>query len=524
MYASEVNRCDLVVIGSGSAGLMTALTAANLGLSVTVLEKGAVIGGTTAISGAGLWIPGNHLARAAGVYDSAEDCYAYIRSTAPVGWEEKEAKRWRAFCENAPIALQLLEDLTPLQFGLLDLPDIFLDHPGAKRHGRVVSPRLLDLRRAGVVAARIRKPKYPHLFTFQEILGGVPLGESGRAKIRSLTIGLWRYATKRRAMGTALVAGLLSGALDHGVSILTNACALDLIVKQERVIGVKANINGTEAEIAAERGIVLAAGGFEWDLERLERHFPGPRDYIASPRTNTGDGHRMAESVGAQLDLMDQANMHPLVPGRYDGMTQGIGFVWDKVDSAIVVDANGLRFGDEHDANMALRLDERGPDGRPIHLPAWMITDRSFLREQRFARWVARRERGWIRRGRTLAELADKIGVSASALQTTVDSYNGTIVQKTRDPFGRVDRALIQGAPYLAIPYNRSFISTKGGPRTDECARVMRGDGSTISGLYCVGVGMANPLGTKAIGGCTTLGPNITWGYIAAKHAATRAV
>ena len=521
MHATSTTTVfDFIVIGSGSAGLMAALTAADMGLSTIVLEKSAFIGGTSALSGGGLWIPANSIARRAGIYDSVAEASAYVRATSPDGWQDVEEKRWTAFCENGHRALDHLCANTPITFDIVPLADIYPYAAGAKQLGRVLSPQLLDLRCAGTLASKIRKPKFPHLFTFSEVLDGRPFNQQRSNQLCDLMLAAFRYTTRKRAMGTALVAGMVSGLARKNVLIETEVTAKELLRDGDRVTGVRALIHGKSTEMKARKGVLIATGGFEWDQVLMDRHFPGPRDFIASPRTNQGDGHRMAEAVGAELDRMDQANMHFLLPGKYEGSIQGIGWFFSKMDNAIVVSKDGLRFGDETHANFSLALDKRAANNLPVHLPAWLITDGAFLKRERLPLLIARHAKGWIRRAGTLDALATEIGISPVTLEDTVEEFNRSIQAQKQDPMGREDRSEIKVRPFVAIPFNRSFISTKGGPRTDENGVVLRSDGTEITGLYCAGVAMASPFGTKAIGGCTTLGPNITWGYLAAKHAA----
>jgi 3-oxosteroid 1-dehydrogenase len=515
-------QCDFVVMGSGSAGLSAALAAANAGLSVLIIEKTEKIGGMSAYSGAGTWIPANHHAIEAGISDSVDDAITYLHATAPEGWAATESALWRSFAENAPKALKLIEGVTPLEFELLDLEDTFPDAPGGKSKGRMLSPRLLRRAVIGKWANKIRTSKLPQIFTYSEMYDLQPMYAGWVRWIGMLPKLILRLIKGKRGLGTALIVGLLKGCLDSGCQIVTNARVRKLLTGADgEVTGVVAEILGREVTYRANCGVVIASGGYEWNTEMLQQHFPGPMDFLASPRANEGDGHRVAAEIGADLAHMDQANLNAAIPGIYEGQVQGIGWFHHRAPNSVIVNQKGERFVNEEHHNLGLILDQRGSDGQPINLPAWLISDADFLTRERLAMSIAKCEPTWLTRASSLESLAAKLGIESDGLIQTVDSFNNAILSGFHDPIGRTSVATIVRRPFVAMPFNRSFMSTKGGPRTDEHARVLRKDGSVIKGLYCAGVAMANPIGTKGVGAGTTIGPNLTWGYIAGTHAAS---
>lgn len=510
-------------MGSGSAGLMCALTAASEGLSVLVVEKAEKLGGTTAWSAAAIYAPANHVAAQAGLSDSPAEAEAYLLATAPPGWAESDGRRLAAFARTAGAALRLIEEETPLRFQLLPDADLFPDAPGAKPLGRMLTPGLVRRSVVGGWARRIRRPKLPMLFTFAEVVERDPLTAGPLALLGQLPVLAKRLLAGQRGMGTALVTGLLKGCLDHGCTILTGARITGLDQGPDGDIrGVTAMVAGTPRRFRARCGVVIASGGFEWNDALIAEHFPGPVDYRASPPTNEGDGLALALAAGAEVDRMDQANFNSAIPGRIDGKRQGLGWFYHVAPNAVIVNGQGERFVNEHDHNLGLLLDKRNQAGQPVNLPAWFIADARFLARNRIARLVAGRESEWITHAPTLGGLARKIAVDPETLGRTVDAFNAGIDEGLADRFGRTRREKIVKPPFVALTFNRTFISTKGGPRTDERARVLRADGSAILGLYCVGVAMACPIGTKAVSTGTTLGPNLAWGYIAGRDAAAR--
>ena len=524
----DTQEVDVVVVGSGSAALAAALTCSVAGLDTVVLEKTDKIGGTTAISAAGTWVPANHHALAAGIDDTPRDALEYIRALAPPGWWETEDRLWRRFVEEAPRMLAFVEKHTPLRFDLTQQSDPYPDAPGAKRLGRMLSPSPLSRRIVGEYAPYLRRPMLTHMFTYQEFLREDAYHRPLAASSKLLPRLVSRWLTGSRAMGTALVAGFLKGCLDHGCRIGTRARATELILdRKDAICGIVVDQGTSIRRIGVRCGVVLASGGFEWNADLVAKHFPGKVDFITSPWGNEGDGHRMAMSAGAQFAHMDQANLSPALPIRYDGRLQGLSLSFHQEPNAIIVDRKGRRFVDEFRFNIGEVIDQRDPaTGEPKHLPAWIVSDRRLLARAPFVRWFANAKKGWMVRADSIAELARRIDLPEVNLTGTIERFNAFCGNGIDEDFGRAaprqkgkgranHAALspIRNCPFLAMPLNRSFISTKGGPRTNEYGEVVRPDGSVIQGLYCAGVAMANPIGTWAVGAGTTIGPNLTWGY-----------
>ncbi len=523
-------ECDALILGSGSAALSAALAASAAGLDTVIAEKTAWIGGTTAMSGAGIWIPANHHALSAGVDDSPSAALAYIRAASPPGWRAVEDPLWRRFATAAPAMLRFVETHSPLRFDLVDQGDPLGDLPGAKAFGRMLTPKPLRRKLIGPLASRIRPAMLPQIFSYQEILETDLYHRPFRVGFRLLPRLAWRWLTGTRGKGVALTVGLLRGCLDRNSRLLLETGAVSLTRDDDsgRITGAVLSGPAGETLVHARRGVVIATGGFEWDKARLSRHFPGPLDFLASPRGNSGDGHRMAEAVGAALARMDQANLNPAVPKVYQGEFQGMALFFHRFPAAIIVNRDGRRFFDEACFNFGEVIDARDPsDGSPRHLPAWLIADQSFIRRSPLVRWHRRYQKDWMIEAEDLDTLAKGTGLPSQTLAETIARYNGFCAQGRDEDFGRQSAASgernarhrdglapIARPPFVAIPFNRSFVSTKGGPRTDANGRVLRADGSVIPGLYCAGVAMANPFGTRGIGAGTTIGPNLTWGYV----------
>lgn len=530
---------DVLVLGSGSAGLVAALTAAAQGLRVTVLEKTDRLGGTTAMSGAGTWVPANHHAAAAGIADSEAEALDYIRAAAPEGWAAEEDALWQAYVQAAPAMLRFVEDTTPLRFALTPEPDPLRGLPGHKARGRMLSPLPLSRWRAGRFALRIRKSTIPELFTYHEAVETDLYHHPYRTAASLWPRLLWRVLTNTRGKGTALVVGLLRGCLDRGVRVVLEARAVALVQDTDgAVVGAEVERGGTRETWTSRAGVVIATGGFEWDESLRAQHFPGPVDWLGSPSGNAGDGQRMAAAAGAALARMDQATLTPSVPTRYEGRLMARPVPFHTEPNAFLVNRHGVRFVNELTFNIGEAIDARDPaTGQPLHLPAWVISDATMLERLPPVRWAARAAPGWLREAPEIAALARLIDVPQDALVASVARFNAAAASGADSDFGRPARpdaaaagdkrrragiAPLVRPPFLALPFNRAILATKGGARTNEHGEVLRPDGSVMAGLFAAGVAMANPIGTRGVGTGTTIGPNMAWGYIVGRRLARR--
>ena len=526
-----MDACDVLVIGSGSAACAAALRAAKGGLKVLVIEKSEWLGGTSAMSGSGVWIPANHVAAAAGIADSREEAISYLRAAAPDGWEESEDERWRSFVANAPDMLRFLSDNTPLDFRVVEEPDPFAEAPGGKLVGRMVSPMALSRRILGPFAKRLRRSTLPHSFTYQEVVDNDLYHHPIKAGLKLWPKLLRRWLTDAGGQGTALMTGLIKGCLDAGVTFWLESRAVRLLQEADgRIAGAEIEREGRRQTVSAMKGVVIATGGFEWDPEMRKTHFPGPLDRIGSPRSNEGDGQKLAASVGGALDRMDQANIYPCLPTRYQGKPHGLPMTFQAEPHSIVVNRHGQRFVSENDFNIGEALDARDADGKPVHLPCYLVGDHRFLKTSLPFRWYASYEKEWVKKADTVAELAQKLGLPVSALEETIRRWNAFCAKGHDEDYHRGENGWeaykahgdenrlkpIDKPPYIGMTLNRSILGTKGGARTNERGQVLRADGSIIPGLYAAGLAMSNPFGTRAVGAGTTIGPNMTWGYIAA--------
>jgi 3-oxosteroid 1-dehydrogenase len=523
-------EADVIVLGSGAAALAAALTVAVSGLKVIVLEKTEWIGGTSAMSGGMTWAPANHVAARAGLHDTPEEALAYMRAVAPEGWQATEDRLWEAQARNAGPMIAFLEQHSPVRFAIANVPDPMMELAGAKALGRLLTPAPISKRVLGPYASRIRPSTLPQTLTYDESVASKLYRQPVRATLRHAGTFLRRWPTRTVGKGNALITGLLKGCLDHGCELALQTRALDLMLDESgRVSGVRAECLGQSLTFIARRAVILATGGFEWDARMLAEHFPAEIDYRSSPRSNEGDGHKMAAAAGALLAHMDQANIMVQPPVIYDGQLHGLPLRIHAEPDSIIVDGTGRRFASEYQFHMGERLMDLDPaTGRPKHLPAWIISHWPMVRRTPLIRWYRRYDRSWLVKARTPRELAGKIGLPADALAATVERFNGFARTGEDLDFGRgrsdyesrLGRSVglmkpIDRPPFVAIRCKPSILGTKGGVRTNERGQALRPDGSVIAGLYCAGNVMANPVGTRTpsqVG--TTLGPYMTWGFV----------
>lgn len=556
MPSDTIREVDLLVIGAGAAGMTTALIAALEGLEVLLCEKTGQVGGTTSTSGGTTWVPGTHLAEAAGVPDRLEDAADFLRYV--VGNRGGDHLR-TAFLASGRAAIADLERRTEVKFAAAAAHPDYLDGPGAAYGGRALGPLEFDGRRLSRQDfARVRPPRAEFMGLGGMMVGRAELGAllapfRSVENLRDTLRIVGRYAKDRLRyrrgtrllMGNALVGRLFYSLRKAGVPILFDAAIQDLIVEEGRVTG--AVVNG--ARVRARRGVVLATGGIGWNKAIRERLFPaGAREYALAPVTNTGDGADLAMAVGAGFD--DGGDSPALwMPCSSYRRPDGTLAVWPHIllDRAkpglLAVDATGRRFVNEADSyhDFVMGQLQRGA------VPAHLICDADFMRRYGLGMILpgarnlpAMRKAGYVIEAPTLAALAARIGADPARLTATVAEYNGFAETGRDDAFGRggsvVNRfngdAAAGGAnpclgpvaqgPFYAMAVRPCDLASSAGLAGDEFGRVLTAAGQPIPGLYACGNDMASIFRGTYPGPGTTIGPAVVFGWRVAKHAAGR--
>ncbi|MCA0921188.1 FAD-dependent oxidoreductase [Pseudooceanicola nanhaiensis] len=553
------SETDIVVLGSGAAGLCAAVTAAHLGARVVLLEKADVLGGTTAWSGGWIFAPRNPVAVRAGINEPEEAPREYLKA---VLGNHYEPERVEAFLKAAPEMVGFLEENTAVAWeGGLKIPDTYSHQPGAGMGGRSVIAAPYDARGLGKAVSLLREPVRETTFHGMTIQAGPDL-RAFMTMTRSFPAFV--HATKRvlrhmrdlafhrRGMdlrnGTALIGRLVRSALDKDVEIRTGVAVRELLVEEGRVTGVLLP-DGTE--LRATRGVVLACGGFPQDMGRRAGLMPRNDEHrTLAVETATGDGLRLAEGAGGvvRTDQARPAAFCPVSTVRWpDGRVAQFPHIIDRGKPGVIgVLADGKRFCNEglgyHDYVEALL--KAVPEGTPAR--SWMVCDHRFLR--RFGLGVVRPQpapwRQWVGRGylktdTTIEGLAAQCGIDPKGLLETISDWNAGAVKGEDPAFHRGTTAYmrLQGdpdqapnpnvAPILKPPFHAVEVvpgsfGTFSGISTDAKARVLQADGTPVPGLYAAGTDAASVFGGFYPAGGIAIGPALTFGYIAGRDAAQK--
>lgn len=529
MTTDHVPGCDVLVIGSGGAGLLAACRAADTGASVIVAERHPLLGGTTAISGGMLWVP----ARAGMPSDSADSALRYLlavtEGTVP-------PQRLRDYIETSCRMVEYLAEHTPVRLFEIDRPDYHPDWPGGHPGGRCLDNRPFHAGERVGLLDRIRRDSHFPPLTYQEShdsrwLGPDPELLSARLDDDVVTVG------------AALVAALVAGCDDHGIQFLTGLRARSLRVRSDRVCGVDGDGPNGRVSIEARSAVILASGGFESNAS-LRKAFLGNLEVTpAGPADNDGDGLLMALRAGAAVDLMSDAWWAPVVtgPARSRPAQPGQRTSWPRhlvgercLPGSIMVNRTGRRFVNEainyNDVTKALfQFDPVRHE--PSNLPAWLVVDETFRR--RYPIGAARADEpppDWFLRGESLTELAANAGIDAAGLSSTVAEFNSFAALGVDAHFGRGsdvhDRYYgddrrgsnpclgpLDSPPFWAVPVGIGTLGTKGGLVTDPDGRVLGTDGAPVDGLFAAGNVAASVMGPGYPGSGGTLGPALAAGY-----------
>lgn len=532
---------DVVVVGSGAAGLTAATLAADGGAQVLVLEKAERVGGTTGVSGGMPWIPLNRHMADVGVGDSREEALTYIRRLT-MG-REPDPALLETYVDTAAEMLEYLETHTPLRMSAPStFNDYFADLPGGKEAGRSIEPVPFDATALGDWAARVRTSPHLPWLTMEEgakfLRGDEP---------PDVALATRREQVDLRVLGPALVASLFKGLLDRGVEVLTGARATELVTDGGDVVGVVAEHAGRRLTIDARQGVVLASGGFEWNREMV-RAFIGQEIDPLSPPSNEGDGHIMGMKVGAALGNMTAFWGQPAIaePGfELDGQpVVQMGSV-RSLPGVIVVNRRGERFVNEgvtyQDFPKVLSTFDPVALEYPNEGPLWLVFDQAVKDSAVILPTILPGQPApdWVATAPTLRQLGQRIGVDPDRLEATVTRWNKHVADGEDPDFHRgtmrfethmsgegpsPDRVLapVGAPPFYAVELRNGTLGTSGGLRIDADARVLGHDGRAIRGLYAAGNVSACVFGPAYPGGGATIGPAMTFGYRAGRHVAGR--
>ncbi|WP_028008871.1 FAD-dependent oxidoreductase [Solimonas flava] len=557
---------DVIVVGSGGGGMTAALCAKGQGLSSVVIEKSDQYGGTSAVSGGGIWIPCNDDIARSGGHDSYEEALTYLKTV--IGSAVPQ-ERIEAYLKHAPEMVRYLAKTFDVHYhNVPKYPDYYPNQPGGKEGWRSMQPDPFDAARLGAEFDRQRES-----FKGTLLMGRIAMDQieahtlfsRGPGWVR-LTLKLvlkywldlgWRLKThrdRRQVLGQGMVAALRYAMMQHDVPLQLNT-GMEALIEEpsaggSRVVGVAVRRDGRTLRYRARRGVILACGGFESNQQMREQYLAKPTttEWTAAPPINHGDGIRAGQALGAGLALMDKVWGSPTV--RKPGAAQQITlFVERGMPGCVAVNRKGRRFVNEAaaypDFRDAMYADDAKGNGC---VPCWLVFDATFRYKYPMGIFLpgqiepdSKLPKDWLDkvyyRADTVEALAQKIDVNAAGLKSTIAKMNEyartgvdpefhkgetAIDRYYSDPSVQPNTCLgpIVKPPFYAVPLWPGEIGTKGGLVTDAQARVLREDGSVIAGLYAIGNTSAAVMGPTYAGAGSTLGPAMTFGYLAVRDLA----
>ena len=542
---------DFVVVGSGGGSMCAGLVLRKAGKSVLVLEKTDLLGGSTARAGGVMWIPNNRFMKRDGVDDSFEKAATYLDNVVGDHDDTPGATRVRrhAYLREAPEMLEFLIG-QGIQFNRAPYwPDYYTLAPGASAPGRTVLADLFDINQLGEWKHKLRPNKFTLPAPIVQAMSLPLIKVSWKSKIEALKV-VWKGITGKLTgkhwvtAGAALQARMLQAAVREGVDLRTGAAVKEVLVEDGRCIGVVIEQDGKQSRIGARLGVLLNAGGFAHNQEMRDEHIPHTRkEWSHAAPGDTGDMHREMKRLGAWMAQMNEfvGNQMALPPTDSDpaGMQTQLA-----KPHAFLVDQSGVRYINEGGSYMLFCQGQLERHKTVPAVPSWMIFDSQFMRRYMLCEtmpgskkpqlWF---DKGFLKQGATIAELAAACNLPAEALAATTEKFNTYARAGKDEDFGRGDSAYdkflgdythgpndtlgtVEEGPFFAVEIVPGDVGTYGGVVCDANARVMKPDGSVIEGLYATGTTTAGVMGRAYPGAGCSIGPSFTWGFVAAKHAA----
>lgn len=542
---------DVIAVGSGAAGFSVGITAKLNGLSPLIIEKTSFYGGSTALSGGGVWIPNNHYLKAANVSDSDEEAITYMNEL--IG-EDVPKEVQEVYVKRGKEVLKFFHDRTNhIRFKYIPgYSDYYPEVKGGKPNGRSIEPEIFDLRKLGSDEATIRKSG---LDTKGLCMNGYDfkhinmITRTMKGKTQSLKVGMRLIKSKLTgarlsSLGTALVARMRLSYKEVNGELWLNTAFKDYIIEDDRVVGILVEKDGKELRIQAKKGVVMTLGGFSHSQTYREKYLPQPTnaEWTSSSEEQFGDFIAPSEKLDAKFNLMDRVWGAPSV--YIPGSPKTLSFLVAEraIPNMIIVNSKGNRFVNEgapyHDF-----IDEMYKNNKENEstFPSWMILDEVAKKRylimglfpgQAFPKaWIDSKE---ICVAPTIEELAEQINIPSTNLTHTIKRFN-ELARKGEDvDFNRgksvydryyADPSLpnpclhpIEKGPFYALKVVAGDIGTKGGLVINSHAQVVKNDGSIVNGLYAAGNTSASIVGKTYPGPGATIGPAMVFGYLAVDH------
>lgn len=560
--AADPGDIDVIIVGSGAAGLTAATVCAKQGLNVTLLEKSSLFGGSTAISGGTVWIPNNPAAAELGLRDSREAAMRYLEGSIGARMRKDLVE---AYVDNAAPMLEFMHSHTAVRLASRAVaPDYYPDTAGWVPGGRAADPAPFDGRRLGKLFGLLRPPL--HSFV---ALGGMMVNRNDINHLLGMTSSLTslresgrligRYALDRLSyprgtrlvLGNALAGSLLLSASEAGVRLWRGARALELLRDGKRINGLRVERDGCQTVLRSRFGVVLASGGFGANETLRKQHVSTARHISMAPATNVGEGHAMATAIGAALDDINVVNAFLTPVSRMvnqDGSNIDYPhLIMDRAKPGLIaVNRAGRRFVNEalsyHDFGRAMLS---GDGAGPIEV-THLIVDSRFIR--RYGLGLVRPgpgsyrqfiRTGYLKKAGSLSDLAAQLKIPARALELEVARHNQFADSGLDEDFGKGGSAYqrylgdpahkpnpclgtIAKPPFYCVTVHPGDIGTSKGLRINAQAQVLDAAGRIIEGLYACGNDTNSVMAGSYPGAGITLGPAMTFGYIAAQDIVSR--